>query len=157
MKSKSICRYFFSPLNNRSCQYQKIPNSTGKNPNYDLKTPNRNYQAYYFICRSRGVWKLVILGGITRPQRVKGNPPLNFIQLFSNTLYNCWGNLLYCSFSWNLIPEAECHVHTSILFIYRYNPLVRFSSYSVVCLERDCNQVVVPIKYRILNMVLTHV
>ena len=40
MKSKSIYRSFFFSLNNRSCQYQKQLNSIGKDPNYDLITPN---------------------------------------------------------------------------------------------------------------------
>ena len=32
--------FIFPPLNNRSCQYQKQLNSIGKDPNYDLITPN---------------------------------------------------------------------------------------------------------------------
>ena len=40
MKSKSIYRSFFSPLNNRSCQYHKQLNSIGKDLNYDLIAPN---------------------------------------------------------------------------------------------------------------------
>ena len=39
MKSKSIYRSFFL-LNNRSCQYQEQLNSIGKDPSYDLITPN---------------------------------------------------------------------------------------------------------------------
>ena len=37
---KQICMFFFSPVNNRACQYQKQLNSIGKDPNYDLITPN---------------------------------------------------------------------------------------------------------------------
>jgi hypothetical protein len=32
--------FIFPPTNNRSCQYQKQLNSIGKDPNYDLTTPN---------------------------------------------------------------------------------------------------------------------
>ena len=40
VKIKSIYRSFFSPLNNRSCQYQKHLNPIGKHSNYDLITAN---------------------------------------------------------------------------------------------------------------------
>ena len=52
-----------------SCRYQKQLNSIGKDPNYDLITPNGIIR-HFSIYRSRGVRKLVIPVGITRSERV---------------------------------------------------------------------------------------
>ena len=45
-KQIDISFIFSSTLNNRSCQYKKHINSIGKDPNYDLITPNGNIRHF---------------------------------------------------------------------------------------------------------------
>ena len=65
-KQIEIPLFFFFSFNNRSCQYQKHLNSIGKDPNYDLITPN----GIIVFIEVEELRKLVIPVGITRSQRV---------------------------------------------------------------------------------------
>ena len=69
MKSKSIYRSFF-PLIIVHINIRNSWTLSAKISKLRFNNAKLNYQAFYSIYRSRGVWKLVIPVGITRSERV---------------------------------------------------------------------------------------